>query len=173
MIIALLGESGSGKSSIEKELVKMGYNKVISYTTREPRSGEIDGVNYYFITKDKFEKLITEGFFAEYTEYNSNFYGSSMESFLQDNVVFVCEPYGLFQIMKFNELDIRSFFIKTNIYTRIERMQKRGDNDKAIYERIINDRKTFAGAEKITDYVITNDNKTLEQVTQDILNILK
>lgn len=57
-MIALLGESASGKSTIEKELInKYGLKKIVSYTTRQPRVGEEDGVDYHFVTDAEFEEI--------------------------------------------------------------------------------------------------------------------
>ena len=67
MIIALLGASGSGKSEIEKILSsKYGYKKIVSYTTRKPRNGEVYGKDYYFISNEQFITSLTYDVFAEY-----------------------------------------------------------------------------------------------------------
>ena len=64
-MIVLVGESASGKSSIEKYFVdNYGYKKITSYTTRQPRNGEVDGKDYHFITEEQFKKLKKQGFFA-------------------------------------------------------------------------------------------------------------
>lgn len=79
-IIALCGPSGSGKSSLINRLLTK-YPKTfgfsVSYTTRKPRSNEIDGIHYHFIDKEIFQKRITQGEFLEYTTYNDNIYGTS------------------------------------------------------------------------------------------------
>ena len=77
------GPSGVGKGTIFNEVVKKvnGWYSVSS-TTRSPREGEVDGVNYYFITKEEFENKIKKGDFLEYNYYNNNYYGT-----LKDNVL--------------------------------------------------------------------------------------
>ena len=71
MIIVLLGASGSGKSTIENELtIHHGFKKIISYTTREPRDGEVNGKDYYFINNETFNEMLDRGLFAEYDEYS-------------------------------------------------------------------------------------------------------
>ena len=77
-MIVLVGESASGKSSIEKNLVdNYGYKKIVSYTTRQPRQGEVDGIDYHYISENQFIKLQNEGYFAEVGEYNGWHYGTA------------------------------------------------------------------------------------------------
>ena len=78
-MIVLVGESASGKSSIERNLVdNYGYKKIVSYTTRQPRQGEVDGIDYHYISESQFIKLQKEGYFAEVGEYNGWHYGILM-----------------------------------------------------------------------------------------------
>jgi len=76
-LVIISGPSGSGKTSICNELTK--YPKVkqsISYTTRKPRDGEIEGVDYCFVERSEFEKLVNEDKFIEHAEYCGNLYGT-------------------------------------------------------------------------------------------------
>ena len=77
-MVVLVGESGSGKSSIEKYLVhNYGYEKIVTYTTRPMRDGEVDGVDYHFIDKSQFRRFKLQDFFAETAEYNGWYYGTA------------------------------------------------------------------------------------------------
>lgn len=68
----LVGKSASGKDAVRKQILKISsYKSVISTTSRPPREGEQEGVDYYFISKDKFIELIEDGAFAEYRKYNA------------------------------------------------------------------------------------------------------
>ena len=72
MIIALLGASGSGKSEIEKILSsKYGYKKIVSYTTRKPRDGEVYGKDYYFVSNEQFITSLSDDVFAEFRLYRT------------------------------------------------------------------------------------------------------
>jgi guanylate kinase len=76
--IVLCGVSGVGKTTIAKELEKQGFQRTITYTTRPMRPGEMDGVDYHFISLDEFKKRIEDNFFLEYAENFGNFYASSL-----------------------------------------------------------------------------------------------
>ena len=76
-LVIISGPSGSGKTSICNELTKCPKVKQsISYTTREPRDGEKDGVDYFFVEKSEFEKLVKEDKFIEHAEYCGHLYGT-------------------------------------------------------------------------------------------------
>lgn len=79
IIIVISGPSGVGKSTICKRLVKdMGIKKSVSATTRKPRRGEKDGVNYHFISREEFERRIKRGAFIEYVKLFDNYYGTPL-----------------------------------------------------------------------------------------------
>lgn len=97
-MLILVGGSASGKSTIEKILCeKYGYNKIVSYTTRSPREGEIDGVDYHYISKEEFLEKAQSGFFAEIGVYNGWYYGSAVEDCTNDKVA-VLTPHGMRQL---------------------------------------------------------------------------
>jgi len=78
VILVISGPSGSGKGTVVEELRSL-YPNVgvsVSATTRQPREGEAEGVNYYYKTREEFEKLIEDGEVLEYTQYNGNYYGT-------------------------------------------------------------------------------------------------
>ena len=77
LLLVVSGPAGSGKGSVLSNVVNDGgYSYSVSATTRKPRPGEVDGVNYHFLTKEQFEKHIADGDFVEYAEYVGNYYGT-------------------------------------------------------------------------------------------------
>lgn len=79
-MIILIGPSASGKTEIAKYLIStFSFNKFVTTTTRTPRVGEINDVDYHFINKDKFNDLVSNNKFIEYVNYNDNFYGTTLE----------------------------------------------------------------------------------------------
>ena len=81
LLIVLSGPSGSGKSTVIKKLMEKRGNIhfSVSYTTREPRVGEVDGVSYNFVAREEFERMIDNNEFLEYAEYSGNYYGTSLK----------------------------------------------------------------------------------------------
>lgn len=168
-MIILIGESASGKSTIEKELVKKGYKKIISYTTRPIRKNEIDGIDYHYISVDEFKNKLSNGFFAENTIYNDWYYGIAKQDCVDDAVV-VVEPHGFRQLIKLEDLHIISFYIKVDERERLIRMVKRGDNLLEVFRRIFSDQGVFQFIDKEVDYVV--DNYDINECVRKITNII-
>lgn len=175
-MIVLIGESASGKSSIEKYLIEnYEYSKIISYTTRQPRSNEANGVDYHFIDESKFDELKKQDFFVETATYNGWHYGTAKKDCTNDKIV-VLTPHGLRQIKKINDINVTSFYIKVPRRDRLIKILQRGDNIDESYRRNLSDVGQFDGVEDEVDYVIKNDNYkfSIEQmgefVQQKIIN---
>lgn len=167
-MILLVGESGSGKSLLEKELERKGFNRIISYTTRPMRDGEVEGVSYHFLSRDEFERLIKEDFFAEHVEYNGNYYGTSVDSCVDDAVI-VVEPDGLRQLQEKPDLKTISFYLKADEVVRYQRMTvNRKDPIDHALDRVKKDKVIFKGIEKEVDFVI-DANRTIDEVVIDVL----
>ena len=137
-MIILSSPSGAGKTTLVKKISKEKKFKIsISHTTREPRQDEIDGVDYFFISIDKFKKLIDEKAFLEHAIVFKNLYGSTKEQVFKDlqkgyNVLFDIDWQGSQQIKKkTTDFDLISFFIlppsKDVLY---ERLITRGETNK-------------------------------------------
>ena len=170
-MIVLVGESGSGKSTIEKALWGKGLGKVVSYTTRPIREGETDGVNYHYITKEKFQKLKSEKFFAESTCYNGWCYGMENKDYGISSVAIV-EPYGLRQLKKIKDLKIHSFYIQASQSERLICLAHRGGGTIEIFRRIISDQGVFQGISDEVDYVI-NGNLPVSESVEEILDKMR
>ena len=171
MVVVLLGASGSGKSTIENELsVHHGFEKIVSYTTRQPRENEENGRDYYFIDNDTFEEILSRDLFAEYDEYSQNrLYGTLKSDYIDgENKVAVLTPNGLRQLKKncHNE-DIFTVLVEASLGTRIKRYIDRCNVNKfnfddadEIFARINRDFGMFLGLEKEVDFVVHNDEGT-------------
>ncbi len=171
-MIILVGPSASGKTEIAKLLISnFGYKKFVTTTTRDKRIGEINSVDYYFVSKEKFKEDIKNNLFIEYVNYNDNLYGS-YKSEAGDNKVLIVEPKGLEAFKALNDPSFISFYIKSGENERLERMISRGDKKEDIKKRIINDRKVFNDNIK-TDFIIENKNSTLEELSNKINSIYK
>lgn len=170
-MIVLVGESASGKSSIEKNLVEnYGYNKIVSYTTRSPRHNEVNGIDYHFIDIETFNILKQNDFFAETAVYNDWNYGTAKKDCTNDKVA-VLTPHGLRQIAKIKDIDVISFYINVPRRDRLIKILQRGDNIEEAYRRSLSDVGQFDGIIDEVDFVINNHNYVLsvEEMTQEVL----
>ena len=167
-IIILIGESASGKSTLEKELVNRGFNKIISYTTRPIRQNETNGIDYHYISKEDFLNKLHEGFFAEHTIYNEWFYGIATEDCINDAIA-VVEPHGFRQLAQMDGINVISFYIKVDERERLIRMVKRGDNLLEVFRRIFSDQGVFQFIDQEVDYVIDNNsniNNSIDEIVK-------
>jgi guanylate kinase len=160
-MILLVGKSASGKDTIQKELIKMGYKSVVSYTTRPPRKGEIDGVAYNFISEEEFLQKEQDGFFAETTSYNvatgeTWHYGSAIKD-LTDDKVFIVNPDGLKQVKKMSTLNPIAFYIMADEETIWNRLRQRGDDAAEARRRLNADDVDFSGIVSNVDFCLRND----------------
>ena len=166
-MIVLSGASASGKTEVAKLLAKTyGITKIITTTTRPMRVGEVNGKDYFFVSVDEFKKMIDEGRFVEYTNYNNNFYGSTKDQ-IQDNRCVVIDPSGLNAYMSLNDPRIVTFYLEVTEETRYQRMLNRGDKIADAKKRILNDRIVFNKDVALkVDFIVDNENNSLDEVTK-------
>jgi len=172
-MLALIGKSGSGKTTIEDTLIReYGFKRAISHTSREKRINDIEGVNYYFVSKEEMERLWKTGELVERVDYLDNIYGFVESECKPDRVVAVL-PDGLRQLNKRKDLNIFSVYLDVSYDVRKERMSGRGDSDENVEKRLRTDDEVFARVESMVDLVINNDNKTIEEIVNEILKAYK
>ena len=168
-MLVLIGESGSGKTTIEDKLIKEhGMKRAISHTSREKRPTDIEGVNYYFVSKDEMEKLYAEGRLVERIDYMGNIYGY-IDSECQDDRTAVVVPEGFRQLLERNDLHVFSVYVCVPESVRRERMLSRGDSVESVEKRLVEDRKVFEGIADKVDLVVSNKDGEIDKVIDEIL----
>lgn len=174
MTIVLVGQTASGKTAVSKELEKLGYKRLVTCTTRPPRPGEVDGVDYDFISKDDFESLRKYGYFAEWSSYNmvcgTHYWGSPVRCYNDYRKgVIVLNPEGVEQIME-RGVPCLVVYLKPPIDILKERAVQRGDDPNEVVRRLENDQPKFDALEKagffnmILDTSTTCSLKAAEQI---------
>ena len=117
-MIVISGASASGKTEVAKLLAKKyGITKVVTTTTRPMREGEVNGRDYFFITKEQFEEMIKNEKFVEYTIYNGNFYGSQKDQVAIDKCI-VTDPQGLKAYSLLNNNTLSDILILNSVALR-------------------------------------------------------
>lgn len=180
MLIVISGPSGSGKGTIIKEVMKKIPDLIysVSYTTRPKREGEIEGKDYFFISKDEFEKLIDEDFFIEWAKVYDYYYGTGKEfvlNNLNDNkdVILEIEIQGAKKIREiYDKKNVIFIFIAPPDFKELEKRimnRKRGETEEEIKKRM-NFAKKEIEESKNYDYIIINDN--INKAVKKIVNII-
>jgi len=181
-IFVISAPSGTGKSTLADMLLKSCslLHKSISYTTRSPRPGEVNGKDYYFITVADFKKKIKEGFFAEWAEVYGDYYGTSYDflaRMLKEGryVILVIDTQGAFQIKKrYPENTVLIFIAPPSFSELKKRLINRGtENEQRILKRLEKAKKEMKEGKQY-DIVIINDSleKAFRELRQRIMQYL-
>ena len=179
MLVILSGVSGAGKDTVKKELMNKMEDVITlpSYTSREPRNGEQEGVEYHFISKDEFKDRIEKNEFYEYDVHHENYYGTSrrlMNEKIESGKIIIKDievngTENLINILK-NEIKLITIFLKVDEQELRSRLEKRGESKESIDLRL--SRLEYEESKiGLYDYVIKNDD--LEKTVDIIMTILK
>ena len=177
-MLVLVGPSASGKSAIVKCLEsKYGIKKFITCTTRDKRVGEVNGIDYFFMTKEEFTTRYENDEFIETVYYNGNYYGT-LKKEAGVNKVVILEPQGLNNFLEKVD-NIYSVFLKTDVNILKDRMIGRGDSILDVNKRLENDKILFSkeqlsqinlevdtsnlSVDEIAEYIVKNYNEYLSK----------
>ncbi len=171
------GASGVGKSTVLKAVLQAHpeLSFSVSATTRAPREGEADGVNYYFVSQDTFEQMICRGEFLEYNRHNDNYYGTPWPQLAQKleegPAVLDIEPNGAFNVKAVRPDAVLIFIMPPSWEALEQRLRGRGDTSpEQIQLRLDRARWEMEQRTKY-DYVVVNDK--LDACVSEILNIIE
>ena len=177
VLIVLSGPSGTGKDSILKVLknLRNDFEVSISCTTRSPRTGEVNGKDYYFLTKSEFMEKVNTGDMLEWAVFCDNYYGTpkhELETRLNAglNVILEIEVQGAEQVINNSSEAVSIFILPPSVDVLKERLKNRGSDSPEDIER-----RTYAAEREIAlaenyDYVVVNDD--LKKCANDISKII-
>ncbi|GAB5045967.1 guanylate kinase [Thermodesulfovibrio sp. TK110] len=175
-IFVISAPSGAGKTTLCSRLLKAlpDLKMSISHTTRKPRHGEIDGVDYFFVDKKTFEKMIANEEFIEWAEVYGNFYGTSKNIIFQlikqgYDILLDIDTQGAKSIKKIYPETILIFILPPSM-EELERRLLQRNEDKDIIKRRLSKAGEEISQYKFYDYIVINDN--LEKALNDLLCII-
>ena len=176
-LIVFSAPSGCGKGTMLAEILKdENYCVSVSATTRSPREGEVDGVNYYFMSKGDFLQRVADSEFLEYAEYCDNYYGtlmSEVDGKLNEgkNVILEIEVQGAQKIREKRPDALMIFILPPSVSELRRRLKKRGtETDEVIEQRVSQAAREIEAASKY-DYAIVND--ALEDAISDFFAVMR
>lgn len=161
-MIVLIGKTCSGKTTIANELMKSGFHKIITTTSRGIRENEAQDIDYHFVPNDKFIEKIKNNEFVEWKSYNTVndvwYYGTTYDELQQsdDKSVLIITPRGLKELLD-KGYNITSIYIYANNNTIKKRLIDRGDSKDEAERRLLSDNEEFKHAEKLVDRIFYNN----------------
>lgn len=165
LLIVLSGPSGVGKGTVRKALFEMpeqNFVYSVSMTTRKKRPGEVEGKDYYFVSREEFEEKIEEGKFLEHAEFVGNYYGTPLDKVneqlnLGKEVILEIEVEGAAQVREKCKDAVFIFLAPPSKVALYKRLKRRGtESEEVIKERIDKANREFKLAFKY-DYIVIND----------------
>ena len=179
LLIVLSGPSGVGKGTVREALFKRADHDLvysISMTTRLPRAGEENGREYYFVTREEFEKNIQEGKMLEYAEFVGNYYGTPLTAIKQQlneghEVVLEIEVQGALQVREKMKDAIFVFIAPPSMDALYNRLKSRGTESEAVIQSRIDKAKRELDLAYKYDYIVVND--TVDNAADRIMAIIR
>ena len=179
IMVILSSPSGVGKTTITKKLQQKykSFTISVSHTTRSPRSNEVNGVDYNFISTNQFKKMISEGKFYEYAKIFENYYGTLKknvdETLKKNDIIFDIDWQGTKQLSKFENLKLIKIFLITENKEEIKkRLKNRNQNTDSELEKRYNSFDEEIKYWNDYDYILINKNLDVcfKQIENIILN---
>ena len=177
ILVILSSPSGVGKTTLTKKIEQkyQSFKLSISHTTRSPRSNEVDGIDYHFVSNDKFKQLIKENKFYEYAKIFENYYGTlkkNVDETLKNNdIIFDIDWQGTKQLSKFKNLKIIKIFLIAKDKEELKnRLIKRNQNTQKEIDERLNSFEADMKHWNDYDYIVINNN--LDACFRQIENII-
>jgi len=177
LLIVISAPSGTGKTTLTHMLLKefpdMEFS--VSYTTRKPRPGEVNGKDYFFVDRETFEKMIEEGDFLEWAEVYGNLYGTSKSQVLKalnegKDILLDIDTQGALQVKRNFPEAVLIFILPPSFKELERRLRSRGTDDEETIERRLKIARVEVERAPLYDYIVVNDR--LEKAYEKLKSIV-
>ncbi len=178
IVFIVSAPSGAGKTTLCRAALERVDNLQfsVSYTTREPRPGEVEGRDYFFVSREKFLEMVQKGEFVEWAEVHGNLYGTS-RAYIEDvlaqgkDLLLDIDTQGAWQIKDSGIEAVFVFILPPNMETLEQRLRSRATEQEDTIKRRLSAAKKEIGDYKMYDYVIINNK--LEEAVEDLVGIIR
>ncbi len=176
LLVVISGPSGAGKGTIYRNIIaRTGMKRSVSVTTRKPRPGEQEGVDYYFRSEEEYQHMIAAGEFLETAEVYKNYYGTPKAPVFENldnghDVLFEVDVHGARSIKKKYPEAVAVFIMTPDFKTLEERLVGRGTESESALNTRLGAAKRELSKYELFDYIVFNDDA--ESATQQVLDII-
>jgi guanylate kinase len=178
LLVVISAPSGTGKTTLTHMLLKEFPNMEfsVSYTTRPPRPGEVNGKDYFFVDRETFERMIEEGDFLEWAEVYGNLYGTSKSQVLKalnegKDIILDIDTQGALQVKKNFPEAVLIFVLPPSLSELERRLRRRGTDDEETIERRLRVAREEIKRAPLYDYIVVND--VLEIAFENLKSIIR
>ena len=177
LLIVISAPSGTGKTTLTHMLLKEFPNMEfsVSYTTRKPRPGEVNGKDYFFVDRETFERMIEEGDFLEWAEVYGNLYGTSKSQVIKalnegKDILLDIDTQGALQVKRNFPEAVLIFILPPSFKELERRLRSRGTDDEETIERRLKIARVEVERAPLYDYIVVNDR--LEKAYEKLKSIV-
>lgn len=176
LLVVISGPSGAGKGTIYSKVIEQtGMKRSVSVTTRKPRPGEVEGVNYFFRTEEEYQQMIAAGEFLETAAVYHNYYGTPKAPVFENlekgyDVLFEVDVHGAKSIKKKYPEAVAIFVMTPDFETLGERLRGRGTESEESLKIRLGAAKRELGNYEMFDYIVFNDD--IDRAVKDVLDIV-
>ncbi len=178
LILVITAPSGAGKTTLCRLLIeRLGFEFSVSHTTRPPRPGEVHGRDYYFVSREEFERMIERGEFLEWAEVHGNLYGTSVKELEKAfsegrDLLLDIDVQGASKVKAKLGREATFVFVLPPSFEELERrLRARGTEDEGTLRRRLSRAKEEVLFAPWFDYVVVND--VLERAFEDLVSIVR